>query len=94
MKSVARAFQALTLAQKLHAVEASRNKNMEAGDREWGTSWRPLQWLTWVLVGLPCAENEGFVMDTLAVGRPGTQNATTDALQSTQQRRADRRYVF
>ncbi|KAJ1393494.1 hypothetical protein B484DRAFT_473005, partial [Ochromonadaceae sp. CCMP2298] len=91
MKSVARAFQSLTLAQKLHAVEASRNKNMEAGDREWGTSWRPLQWLTWVLVGLPCAENEGFVMDTLAVGRPGTQNATTDALQSTQQRRADRR---
>ncbi|KAJ1380040.1 hypothetical protein B484DRAFT_412182 [Ochromonadaceae sp. CCMP2298] len=30
-------------------------------------------------------------MDTLAVGHPGTQNATTDALQSTQQRRADRR---
>ncbi|KAJ1408432.1 hypothetical protein B484DRAFT_469053 [Ochromonadaceae sp. CCMP2298] len=81
----------MTLAQKLHAVETARNKNMEAGDREWGTSWRPLQWLTWILIGLPLAKNEGCVMDTLAVGRPGTQNATTDALQSTQQRRADRR---
>ncbi|KAJ1426615.1 hypothetical protein B484DRAFT_82241, partial [Ochromonadaceae sp. CCMP2298] len=86
-----RAVQALTTAQKIYAVDTARQKNLDAGEREWGESWRPTHWLTWVMVGVPCTEYEGFVMDTLAVGRPGTQAETTEALAGRQQRRAARR---
>jgi hypothetical protein len=80
LKAKGRAGQELTLAQKLHAVEQARIKNMEAGEREWGVSWRPVVCLTWILLGLPCAENEGYIMDTLGVARPGTAHAETEAL--------------
>jgi hypothetical protein len=86
-----RAVAALTTAQKIFAVDSARQKNLDAGEREWGESWRPTHWLTWVMVGVPCTEYEGFVMDTLAVGRPGTQAETTEALAGRQQRRAARR---
>ncbi|KAJ1389139.1 hypothetical protein B484DRAFT_459715, partial [Ochromonadaceae sp. CCMP2298] len=91
MKAKARGDQELTLHQKLHAVEQARQKNMDAGERDWGDFWRPVSWLTWVIAGLPCSESEGFVMDTLGVGRPGTATATTEALNTRQQRKAERR---
>jgi hypothetical protein len=77
--------QALTTAQKIYAVDTARQKNLDAGEREWGESWHPFHWLTWVMLGVPCTEYEGFVMDTLAVGRPGTQAETTEALAGRQQ---------
>jgi hypothetical protein len=86
-----RAVQALTTAQKIFAVDTARQKNLDAGEREWGESWRPTHWLTFVMCGVPCTEYEGFVMDTLAVGRPNTQAETTEALHGRQQRRSSRR---
>ncbi|KAJ1416548.1 hypothetical protein B484DRAFT_434492 [Ochromonadaceae sp. CCMP2298] len=86
-----RAVQALTTAQKIFAVDTARQKNIDAGEREWGESWSPTHWLTFVMLGVPCTEYEGFVMDTLAVGRPGTQAETMEALAGRQQRRSARR---
>ncbi|KAJ1416448.1 hypothetical protein B484DRAFT_401173 [Ochromonadaceae sp. CCMP2298] len=81
----------MTLAEKLRLVETTRAKNLETGLVEWGKTWRPPCWLSFVLAGLPAAENQGFVMDTLAMGRPGTANTTTDSMQSRQLRKAARK---
>jgi hypothetical protein len=59
MKAKARGDQELTLHQKLHAVEQARQKNMDAGERDWGDSWRPVTWLTWVIAGSPAARARG-----------------------------------
>jgi hypothetical protein len=91
MKAKTQEGQDMTLAQKLFAVDVARQKNMDAGEREWGESWRPTPWLSSQLLRLPCAESGGFIMDTLAVARPGTQNATTDAMATRQQRKAARK---
>jgi hypothetical protein len=94
LKAKGRAGQELTLAQKLHAVEQARTKNMEAGEREWGVSWRPVVWLTWILLGLPCAENEGYVMDTLGVARPGSPKPRHLPANSSAGRSEGKSFVF
>jgi hypothetical protein len=63
---------------------------MEAGERDWGNTWRPSPFLTLLVAGVGASEAGGAVMDTLAVGRPGTAAATTEAMQSRQVRRAGR----
>jgi hypothetical protein len=52
MKAKTREGQDMTLAQKLFAVDVARQKNMDAGEREWGESWRPTPWLSSQLLGL------------------------------------------
>jgi hypothetical protein len=91
VKSKSRANLAMTQPELVTAVAQARQLLMDKKVQEWGSSWRPQPWLTWIVAGVPCAENGGTVMDTLAIARQGTDVPTTDSLASRQQRRAARR---
>jgi hypothetical protein len=91
VKSKSRTNLEMTLVQKVAAVAAARQMNLDSKTVKWGDAWRPQAWLVWLMAGVPCAEMGGTVMDTLTIARAGTDVLITDSLANRQQRGATRR---